>query len=50
MPKRPIWLDDASLEVLRGFLAEELDNKDTPTYIVDILQDVYNQTNERLGN
>jgi hypothetical protein len=44
MPKKPIWLDDFEMEILRGYLAEILDNPETPKYDIEILNDAYRQT------
>lgn len=44
MPKKPIWLDDYEMEVLRAYLGEWLDNSQVPEFDLQVLQSAYNQT------
>lgn len=46
MPKSPIWLTDFEKEVLRGYLGEILDSKQTPEPDVEPLHNAYKQTLE----
>jgi hypothetical protein len=44
MSKRPIWLDDMEMEIVRGYLAELLDNNQTPKINIEALESAYRQT------
>jgi hypothetical protein len=44
--KTAIWLDDLEMEVLRGYLAELMENKRLPNYALAILENAYRQTTE----
>jgi hypothetical protein len=44
MSKRPIWLNDVEIEVVRGYLAELLDNPQTPEINIEALSNAYRQT------
>jgi hypothetical protein len=49
MPKRPIWLDDYEMEILRGFLGELLDeteNGELPDFAREVIHNAYEQTLE----
>jgi hypothetical protein len=46
MPKTAIWLTDFEKEVLRGYLGELLDNKETLDSDIEPLHNAYEQTLE----
>lgn len=48
--KKAIWLDDFESEILGCFIADLLDNNNLDNYQIQILENVYKQTNEREVN
>lgn len=51
MSKRPIWLDDISVEVVSGYVAKLLDDHSgIPDYDRTILDDVMHQLHELQEN
>jgi hypothetical protein len=47
MPKSPIWLDHFEMEILRGYLAQLIEEKNLPNYALAVLNSAYEQTIEK---
>jgi hypothetical protein len=50
MSKKPIYLNDIEMEIVRGYIAELLDNNQTPKINVEALESAYRQTLHEKGN